>query len=147
MGLEKMLYSKRMVLEQAKIYFDSCKLNDSVEESLSIENILSWIALKLKFDIINTQKYLDLLMEVIELLRVYVRFLESMNYKYVTNELQRKIMLCLYILTLASYATDTHIITILVNHQIWNDVNSLLALDDSLARNLQEAHLSKKDLL
>lgn len=49
------------------------------------------MALKLKFNVINSQKYLDLIVEILELLRVYVRFLESMNYKYVSSEIQHKI--------------------------------------------------------
>lgn len=31
-----MLYGKKMVLDQARIYFDGCKLNDGVEESYRI---------------------------------------------------------------------------------------------------------------
>lgn len=82
-----------------------------------------------------------LLVEVISLLKVYVDFLLNYNCLLVSQELVSKMELCLDILQQASSGADAEAMQMLIDRQIWKEINAILFFDDSWKANIEDINI------
>ena len=88
----------------------------------------------------NKGKYLQLFMEVVDLLKTYSYFINAFNSKYISYEMHHKVNLSLEIIFhfIAGLSRKNAFINYLIERQIWNDLNLILSLDDGWALNMEE---------
>ena len=92
-------------------------------------------------------RYYDLLLATISLLKTYARFLQDFDCKYISAELYKKVELCLKIIFRAASGNNVRVLMVLIEQEIWVEANLLLALNDSLQQNMAELDLKAYDLI
>lgn len=81
------------------------------------------------------------------LLKTYTRFLADFDRKYVSQELETKLLMCLRVIFYAVTGGSMRVQMMLLEYELWDDINLILQLDDSLARQLAEQTATTYELI
>lgn len=109
------MHEGKQLVAQSSAYFESRFLNYQVfPRSLSAELVLTWLLHKLTYSPANVDRYYDLLLATISLLKTYAMFLQDFDCKYISAELHKKVELCLKIIFRAASGNNVRVLMVLI---------------------------------
>lgn len=84
---------------------------------------------------------------MVALLKAYTKFINEYDKRYITSELYLKINLCLKIIFKSITGNNVRMLMLLIEQEIWVELNLLLSLNDTLQQNIEELDMKPYDLI